>query len=69
MAIAELRRDNGSAPTDEQITEYWFVYRGVKEATGKGYHLPYANLHSDGDLWHAYDLGFRDAVAQLRVPA
>lgn len=67
MAFENLRRENGTAPTDEQIAEYEHVYRAVSDAARSGYHLPYGNIHDDGDLWAAYDLAFNDAVRA--VPA
>ena len=69
MAKQDLRRDNGLDPTDEQLREYQRTYDAVTAAARSGYHKPYCNLHSDGDLWFAYDLGFRDAVSCQGIAA
>lgn len=47
--------------------EYDRTFNAVLEAHRAGYHLPYANHHSDADLWSGYADGFHDAVRSLQT--
>ena len=48
--------------TDEYRAEYKRAFDSVTAAFAAGYHEPYANEHSHGDLWTGYCHGFYDAV-------
>ena len=48
--------------TTEFQAEYNCTFKSVTDAFAEGYHKPYANDHSHGDLWTAYNYGFYDAV-------